>query len=94
MKTKNILIILGIFVAVILLVVGSLALFSPTTLSTIIGQEFIPLKINNRDISCDSNQDCKDAITSKFPSATNLDVICLNKICSVKAIKSGGEEIK
>lgn len=94
MKTKNIFIILGIFVAIVLLVVGSLYVFSPTTLSTMLGQEFIPLKINNRDISCDSNQDCKDAIKSKFPSATNLDVICLNKICSVKAIKSGGEKIE
>ncbi|MBA7713356.1 hypothetical protein ES703_122358 [subsurface metagenome] len=37
MKTKKILIILGIFVVVVLLVVGSLALFSPRTLTTITG---------------------------------------------------------
>jgi hypothetical protein len=37
MKTKNIFIILGILVAVVLLVVGALYVFSPTTLSTITG---------------------------------------------------------
>ena len=35
MKTKNIFIILGIFIIIVLLIVGSLALFSPNTLSTI-----------------------------------------------------------
>ncbi len=90
MKTKNILIIVGILIAIVLIGVFYFRAFRMTTsLSAFIGQDFIPMKINNRDIVCSSNQDCKDAILSKFPSATNLDVICLNQICSVKAIKSG-----
>jgi len=94
MERKNIFIILGILVAVVLLTVGILALFSSPTLSTLLGEEFIPIKINNNDVSCISNQDCKDVIMNKFPSATNFDVVCLNEICSIKAIKSDSEKVK
>ena len=96
MKTKTKIIIgIGILIAIVLVLVFVYRAFIMTTsLSALIGQDFIPLKMDNQDITCSSNQDCKDAILNKFPSATNLDVICLNQICSVKAIKSGQEEVE